>query len=175
MICFSVQAINIIVSPKINNLSLYVRVIKGVRNFRMEKDGKINISGYIDPKQLLKSLKKAKGTEIVHWQYGECSTNLFEKPKSPVNNNKNGAGGYYLNPSYGGYNGYGYNYGYPSYQTNYPFRHLECAGDAADCSGHHIETPMTPDKSSKSIFQKISSSVKDAASSDNGPTCCTLM
>ncbi|CAI9295404.1 unnamed protein product [Lactuca saligna] len=59
--------------------------VQGVTNFRMENNGKVNISGYIDPTLLLKSLEKAgKTAEIVHWQYGECSTNLFEKTESPL-------------------------------------------------------------------------------------------
>lgn len=115
----------------------------------MEDNGKINISGYIDPTVLLKCLRKAgKTAQIVHWQYGECSSNLFEKTESPSINNGNG---YYLYPGYEGYNGYG--------RSNYAFNHLECSGNASDCSGHHIQKPITRYKSSSSSsqFQKLSS------------------
>lgn len=124
----------------------------------MENNGKVNISGYINPTLLLKCLEKAgKTAEIVHWEYGECSSNLFEKTESPlplppINNN-----GYPPN----------YNYNYRR-RRNYAFNHLECAGNASECCGHHIQNPITPIKSSSSQthFQKLAS---------GHPPCCSLM
>nr|GEX94695.1 hypothetical protein [Tanacetum cinerariifolium] len=67
--------------------------VKGVTSFRMEDDGKVHISGYIEPHVLLKCIRKnGKNAHLVHWQYGECETNL----------NRNGYGGGYSNGN--GYN-----------------------------------------------------------------------
>lgn len=153
----------------------------------MENNGKVNISGYINPTLLLKCLEKAgKTAEIVHWQYGECSRNLFEKPKLPspsVNNNNLYLPGYegYNNNGYYGYNynnGYGYGYGYPpNYRrSNYVFNHLECSGNASDCSGHHMRNPNTPNKSSSSSSSSKTQFQKPASGHiGNHPTCCSLM
>ncbi|XP_042755938.1 uncharacterized protein LOC128132578 [Lactuca sativa] len=161
--------------------------VQGVTNFRMENNGNVNISGYIDPILLLKCLEKAgKTAEIVHWQYGECSRNLFEKPKLPspsVNNNNLYLPGYegYNNNGYYGYNynnGYGYGYGYPpNYRrSNYVFNHLECSGNASDCSGHHMRNPNTPNKSSSSSSSSKTQFQKPASGHiGNHPTCCSLM
>ncbi|KAL4554725.1 hypothetical protein LXL04_037328 [Taraxacum kok-saghyz] len=128
-------------------------LVKGVTNFRMENNGKINISGYIDPNLLLKCLRKlGKKAQIVHWQYGECSSNLFEKTKSPSVNASY--------PGYGGYNGYGY----PSYLRNN--NHPICAGNASDCSGHHIQKPYKSSSSSSRQFQKLAK---------GGPTSCCFL
>lgn len=53
-----------------------------VANFRMNTDGTVEISGTVDPKKILKILKKAKSkAELCHFQFGECSTNLFLPPR----------------------------------------------------------------------------------------------
>ncbi|KAI3811923.1 hypothetical protein L1987_16619 [Smallanthus sonchifolius] len=158
-----------------------LKSVQGVTAFKMEDDGKINISGYIDPNQLLNNLKKVgKKAEMVHWQYGECSNNLFQKTEPPPSNNNgngNGAGGYYLYPGYGGYNGYGHNYDYPRYVKNYAYNHLECSGNAQDCNGHHTEQPKNSDKSSLIISKKITESGEDPIPIPGGdsPKCCRLM
>ncbi|PWA80260.1 ubiquitin [Artemisia annua] len=90
-----------------------------------------------------------------------------------------GNGGYYNGfYGYGGYIGNGYSYPEPAvYQRNTGHDHIECAGHASKCSGHHNEKPMTAnkipdkpptdktqDKSSKSIFQKLAGFRKDLTS-----------
>ncbi|KAM3248686.1 hypothetical protein P3L10_010455 [Capsicum annuum] len=45
---------------------------------RMNKDGMMEISGTVYPKKFLKMLKKSKKkVELCHFQFGECSSNLF--------------------------------------------------------------------------------------------------
>ncbi|KAJ0868397.1 hypothetical protein HanRHA438_Chr12g0574161 [Helianthus annuus] len=172
-------------------------VLKSVQvtTFRMGDDGSVNISGYIDPTQLLKCLKKAgKDVEMVHWQYGECSNNLFENTEPPTidnGNGPNGVGDYYLHPSYDVYGngygyGFGYGYGYPSFARNYGYKHLECSGNAEDCSGHHAEQPTNSekasteqpknsDKSSFSIPKRISGHGEDLILGENAPKYCRIM
>ncbi|XP_035843014.1 uncharacterized protein LOC118489302 [Helianthus annuus] len=176
-----------------------LKSVQGVTTFRMGDDGSVNISGYIDPVQLLKCLKEAgKNVEMVHWQYGECSNNLFENTEPPANDNgngPNGAGDYYLHPGYDGYgngygygygNAYGYDYGYPRFASNYGYKHLECSGNAEDCNGHHAkqpknseessaEQPKSSDKTSFSIPKRIRASGEDLILSENAPKCCKIM
>jgi len=134
----------------------------------MEEDGKVNISGYIDPCQLLTCLKKAgKKAEMVHWQYGECSKNLFatKEKKAPTDHNMNAAN--YLFP--GGYDYYG---GYP--RKLYAYKHLECLGTAEDCNGHHTKHEADSVKSSLSINSKnINTGL--LPDEEDVPKCCCLM
>ncbi|KAK4366120.1 hypothetical protein RND71_014000 [Anisodus tanguticus] len=67
-----------------------------VINFRMNKDGTVEISGTVFPNEFLKILRKArKKVELCHFQFGECSSNLFLPPLA-VN--------YGINNKYGGPN-----------------------------------------------------------------------
>ncbi|GJV90697.1 feruloyl CoA ortho-hydroxylase 1-like protein [Tanacetum coccineum] len=89
----------------------FVFLQPGVRSFRMDDTGKVHVSGYIEPNVLLKCLRKnGKEAHLVHWQYGECSTNLYQ------NNSYQNSGfqrGGYQNSGYhqGGYGGYDNNNG----------------------------------------------------------------
>ncbi|GKB16074.1 hypothetical protein Tco_0849997 [Tanacetum coccineum] len=89
----------------------FVFLQPGVRSFRMDDTGKVHVSGYIEPNVLLKCLRKnGKEAHLVHWQYGECSTNLYQ------NNSYQNSGfqrGGYQNGGYhqGGYGGYDNNNG----------------------------------------------------------------
>ncbi|GJW38637.1 hypothetical protein Tco_0064482 [Tanacetum coccineum] len=91
----------------------------GVRSFRMDDTGKVHVSGYIEPNVLLKCLRKnGKEAHLVHWQYGECSTNLYQ------NNSYQNSGfqrGGYQNSGYhqGGYGGYDNNNGNGNYSYNH--------------------------------------------------------
>ncbi|KAI3769195.1 hypothetical protein L6452_00295 [Arctium lappa] len=122
--------------------------VEGVITFKTEDDGNINISGYIEPTVLLKCLRKlGKSAHLVHWQYGECSNNMYvKKPELTTNKNGNGianANGYCLYP--GGYN---IGYDYPGYGRNYDaYDQLEFAGNGCECNRHQIEKPKTPEKS----------------------------
>ncbi|XP_073298746.1 heavy metal-associated isoprenylated plant protein 33-like [Primulina huaijiensis] len=51
---------------------------KGVRSFKMDEYGTVEVSGIVDPKSLLKKLGKAGNRAQLRWfQYGQCSDNLF--------------------------------------------------------------------------------------------------
>ncbi|GJY42889.1 hypothetical protein Tco_0431102 [Tanacetum coccineum] len=142
-------------------------------------DGTANVSGYIDQDQFLESWEKyRKKIKLVHWQFGECERNLVKKTKAPSTitanpsgNNVNGAGGYYLPQGPQSY------YGNASYNGHGAYYDVGSYGHASECSGHHIEKPMTanktPDKtpsnkphekSSKSIFQNLAGFGKDLTS-----------
>ena len=87
----------------------------------MEDTGKVHISGYIEPNVFLKCLRKnGKKAHLVHWQYGECSSNLYQNKGSQNSGNQSGG--------YGGYhstNGNGYSYNHQprvTYVPSYPPR-----------------------------------------------------
>ncbi|KAI8552954.1 hypothetical protein RHMOL_Rhmol06G0308000 [Rhododendron molle] len=130
-------------------VSLALSNIRGVRNFKMVEDGKIEVSGTVNPNQLLKMLatKAGKKLAICHWQFGECHSNLYlpepkpEKPPQKEGTNFNGYygydGGYYgCNPYYANdWHLYG-NGGYGDYTwPKYPVHALEAPPDAADGKG----------------------------------------
>ncbi|XP_058218855.1 uncharacterized protein LOC131329628 [Rhododendron vialii] len=131
-------------------VSLALSNIRGVRNFKMVEDGKIEVSGTVDPNQLLKMLasKAGKKLNICLWQFGECHSNLYlpepkpEKPQQKEGTNFNGYygydGGYYgCNPYYvnNDWHLYG-NGGYGDYPwPKYPVHALEAPPDAADGKG----------------------------------------
>lgn len=61
----------------INNVVL----INSVRNFKMDKEGIIEVSGLVNPKKLLKALGKGgKHAKLCWFQFGECSSNLLGPP-----------------------------------------------------------------------------------------------
>nr|XP_043614213.1 uncharacterized protein LOC122586170 [Erigeron canadensis] len=103
------------------------KVLKSVKvsQFRMENDGRVNIQGFINPNVLLECFRKAgKDAQIVHWQYGECSSNLYDKT-APSNYYGHGSSNYYYGDGYDyGYNNNGYHNngyyanGYPGYVSN---------------------------------------------------------
>ncbi|GKA34322.1 heavy metal-associated isoprenylated plant protein 32-like protein [Tanacetum coccineum] len=100
--------------------------VKGVTSFRMEDDGKVHISGYIEPKVLLKCIRKnGKNAHLVHWQYGECETNLYRNGYGGGYSNGNGYNNYYYSHQQGGYGGYNnngnsYNYNPHPHTTHVP-------------------------------------------------------
>ncbi|CAI9118812.1 OLC1v1020428C1 [Oldenlandia corymbosa var. corymbosa] len=49
-----------------------------MRHCVIEKDGLLEVSGFVDPDLLVKALGKAKSKMELKWlQFGKCSTNLF--------------------------------------------------------------------------------------------------
>ncbi|KAL8033464.1 hypothetical protein ABFX02_13G160400 [Erythranthe guttata] len=51
---------------------------KGVRSFKMDEYGTVEVSGMVDPNLLIKRLGKAgRAAELCWFQFGQCSTNLF--------------------------------------------------------------------------------------------------
>ncbi|KAL6999135.1 hypothetical protein U1Q18_000297 [Sarracenia purpurea var. burkii] len=68
----------------------------------MDEDGRIEVSGTVDPSLLLKMLAKAgKGAEICWWQFGQCSSNLFIPENRKYYHDDPYAGsGYYGDDSY---------------------------------------------------------------------------
>ncbi|GJW97630.1 heavy metal-associated isoprenylated plant protein 33-like protein [Tanacetum coccineum] len=120
-----------------------VNSVKGVRSFRMDDTGKVHVSGYIEPNVLLKYLRKnGKEAHLVHWQYGECSTNLYQN--NSYQNSGFQRGGYqnggYHQGGYGGYhnnNGNGYSYNHQplvTYVPSYPPRGDQYASDEESSS-----------------------------------------
>ncbi|GJR53445.1 hypothetical protein Tco_1403966 [Tanacetum coccineum] len=97
----------------------------------MDDTGKVHVSGYIEPNVLLKCLRKnGKTAHLVHWQYGECETNLYQN-NSYQNSGYQGGGyqnGGYYQGGYGGYhnnNGNYYSYNHQprlTYVPSYPPR-----------------------------------------------------
>ncbi|KAM3396337.1 hypothetical protein P3S68_005343 [Capsicum galapagoense] len=59
----------------------------GVRQTKLTEDGKVMVSGIVDPNLLMKNLAKVNKSAELEWiQFGQCSTNLFLPPKPPTNN-----------------------------------------------------------------------------------------
>ncbi|CAN4103954.1 unnamed protein product [Withania somnifera] len=58
----------------------------GARQFKFTEDGKVMVSGIVDPALLMKNLAKSGKSAEIEWiQYGQCSSNLFLPPKPPNN------------------------------------------------------------------------------------------
>ncbi|GAA0144109.1 hypothetical protein LIER_04637 [Lithospermum erythrorhizon] len=106
--------------------------ISGVYNFKMIGNGKIIVSGKVDPTKLLKFIAKAgKTAEVLWWQFGECSSNLFlpiNQHYSITNSSQygygsigvyGGGGGFYDN-GYGGNSYYQGGYGGSSHLDDLP-------------------------------------------------------
>ncbi|GFZ21911.1 hypothetical protein Acr_29g0010730 [Actinidia rufa] len=79
----------------------------------MDEDGRIEVSGMVDPSLLLKMLAKAgKKAEICWWQFGQCSSNLYIPEYKEYNwNGPYGGDGWCYgcsHPGGGGYGGHGY-------------------------------------------------------------------
>ncbi|GJS65209.1 feruloyl CoA ortho-hydroxylase 1-like protein [Tanacetum coccineum] len=116
----------------------------------MDDTGKVHVSGYIEPNVLLKCMQKnGKEAHLVHWQYGECSTNLYQN--NSYQNSGFQRGGYqnggYHQGGYGGYhnnNGNGYSYNHQplvTYVPSYPPRGDPYASDEESSSWSIIFTP----------------------------------
>nr|XP_009797577.1 PREDICTED: uncharacterized protein LOC104243987 [Nicotiana sylvestris] len=60
---------------------------KGVRQFKLKEDGKVEVSGIVDPALLMRNLAKSGKSAELEWiQFGQCSSNLFlpsQPPKPP--------------------------------------------------------------------------------------------
>ncbi|GJW38633.1 hypothetical protein Tco_0064478 [Tanacetum coccineum] len=109
----------------------------------MDDTGKVHVSGYIEPNVLLKCLRKnGKEAHLLHWQYGECSTNLYQNNSYQYSGFQRGGyqnGGYHQG-GYGGYhnnNGNGYSYNHQplvTYVPSYPPRGDPYASDEESSS-----------------------------------------
>ncbi|MCD7466744.1 hypothetical protein HAX54_003749 [Datura stramonium] len=93
-----------------------LRSTNGVRQFKLVEDGKVIVSGMVDPSLLMKNLAKSGKSAELEWiQYGQCSSNLFLPPQPPKaqNNGPFSQGGPFRNfrqsrfalPHLGGYHG----------------------------------------------------------------------
>ncbi|KAL7123449.1 hypothetical protein ACP275_01G105400 [Erythranthe tilingii] len=96
-------------------VSKLIKSCKGPR-FKMDREGVVELSGIGYPDQVLKKIGKSRRkVELLWFQFGECSANLFmpetrknpiqEKPVDSNNNNNNNA-----IPPYRGYPLYSYYY-----------------------------------------------------------------
>ncbi|KAM7498955.1 hypothetical protein LguiA_023369 [Lonicera macranthoides] len=113
----------------------------------MDEDGKVEVSGTVNPKQLLKMLAKAgKRAEVCWFQFGECSSNLYV-PTLPQTPNC-----YYNNyPQNGHYDGSCYGYGddwhlrYEGYGPKIPFSHLRFPSPYGSASnGNALDGKTSP-------------------------------
>ncbi|CAI9778839.1 unnamed protein product [Fraxinus pennsylvanica] len=89
-----------------------------VRNFKMDKEGIVEVCGVVNPKKLLKALGKGRKRAKLCWfQFGECSSNLLGPPAAAPAPKKNDPLEFSYLPTAIGYdkfNGYGsYPYPYP--------------------------------------------------------------
>ncbi|KAL7202158.1 hypothetical protein ACSBR1_033771 [Camellia fascicularis] len=76
----------------------------GLNNFRMDEDGRIEVSGTVDPSLLLKILAKAGNrAELCWWQFGQCSSNLYIPEYRDYH--EYGSSGYNGDDSYYGWRG----------------------------------------------------------------------
>ncbi|KAL3851156.1 hypothetical protein ACJIZ3_013038 [Penstemon smallii] len=67
-----------------------LRSSRGVRSFKMDAYGLVEVSGVVDPNLLIKNLGKAgRGAQLCWFQFGQCSSNLF----LPQHHHQHGYGG----------------------------------------------------------------------------------
>ncbi|GFZ05023.1 hypothetical protein Acr_17g0005950 [Actinidia rufa] len=92
----------------------------------MDEDGRIEVSGMVDPSMLLKMLAKAgKKAEICWWQFGQCSSNLYIPEYKEYNKNGGHYGGDEWCYDCGQHGGGGYGEGHGYYVDD---RHLHYEG-----------------------------------------------
>ncbi|KAH7861853.1 hypothetical protein Vadar_031776 [Vaccinium darrowii] len=143
----------------------------------MDGEGKIAVSGTVDPHLLLQTLQKSgKILQLCSWQYGQCHSNLYmpeSKPEKPqkkeethVNDYYGYGGGYYgYGGGPGGYGGYGF---VP--QPIYPFRALEAPPDAT-----HRTVPDDEPKSGGQADLKALETENEPKSGVAVKQCCSIM
>lgn len=107
--------------------------IHGVRSFKMDEYGFIEVSGLVHPELLIRKLAKVSKRAVLHsMRYEDCSSNLYGLPNMPIRNaypndhpyyNTAGLYGNHLG-GYGSAGYYGHNFFDDGYGRNRPFARL---------------------------------------------------
>ena len=118
----------------------------------MDEDGKVEVSGTVNPKQLPKMLAKVgKRAEVCWFQFGECSSNLHMPTPPPPQTPNCYYNNYPQNAHNGYYDGSCYGYGddwhlrYEGYGPKRPFPHLRLPSPYGSASnGNALDGKTSP-------------------------------